>query len=1057
MNAITLPDSLVSQLRSYEGRLRTMEALVAVAGGVVGLLVTYSLLFVFDRFMNTPVWARAVLTCSGAALAAWFAHGWGRHWLWNRRGPAELAKLLQKHFRVLGDRLQGVIELTRTNDLPPNISPALLRAAIRQVAEESGRHDFVDAVPQRPARRWALAGIVMAALVSAPFVFVPRAATNALERWAKPWANIERYTFTTVDALPDALYIPHGEPFELAVGLRPDAEWKPGTASARIEQQEKRVAQVAEGRALFNFPGQTRNGTLSLRFGDYLKDIAVRPLHRPELRELAARVTLPEYLGHPELRLALPGTTADFLEGSSVSFEGKISRDVGTGALAAGKEEFSATAQGSVFTTPAVPLQNLGESVSMRWSDVHGLTPLQPYSLKIGTTQDAPPRVDIEGLDSQEIAMLPTEELRFTLTALDDFGLKEMWVGWTTRSINDKAERKAPEKDWVAQLWEEWKVQAESSKKAPSALPELPHISGGQMIRELSRPLVWSPAAAGIGQDTTVEMTGFALDYLPKREPSTSWKLRILVLSPEKHAEHVRQRMEEALKELDERIRDEERAIEENKAITENKENLNSERTAEEIKRLEASERANREALEKLAERMGEIMKDALRNKDIPSDTLNEWSKTAEALEQKASPEMQKAAEQLSQASQSQQSQQSQQSPQSPQSPQDREKQLAEAQKAQQNALDAMREASKKMQQTNENLFARNFQNRLRLAATVEHQISDGLKQLAKATVGLKPEEIGAGEKKSFDGVATKQDGNVKDVEAIHNDMTSFLRRMPNPKYQSVVTEMEEKRTVPELGELANFVRANLGLKSVGRAKAWGDQLNKWAEMLQDESNGGGGGGGGEMDPDMMELMIALVRLAVAEDNIREQTGGLESTKEKNPNHAADSAKLATVQNQLTGTVKEIEENPKFQKFMGDVGPLLGQVTELMQEVAGELNKPETGEETTATEGIIIEMLVPPDKKGGSDSQSQSPGMAQMQQQMRQMMQQMTRSRTAGGNNAKTASDLAGKVADGPAGRDTANSRTVEKTGGAGNAGEWPEEFREALQSYFQAIEGAKK
>ena len=1039
MTPIALPDSLVAQLQAYERKLRRMETLVAVAGGLAGLLVTYVLLFVFDRFVNTPVWARTVLTCAGAALAAWFAHGWARHWLWNRRGPADLAKLLQRHFRTLGDRLQGVIELTQTDDLPPNISPALLRAAIRQVADDSGRHRFEDAVPKRPARRWALAGIAMAALAAAPFVFVPRAATNALERWAKPWAGIERYTFTTVEALPDDLYIPHGESFELAVGLKPEAEWKPSAATARIEQQEKLEAQVEDSRALFKFPGQTRNGTLGLRFGDYLKDIAVHPLHRPELKDLSARVTLPEYLSHPELRIPLQGTNASFLAGSGVSFAGKISRDVGSGTLAAGKEEFAATTEGASFITPPVALAKLGGEISLRWADIHGLTPLQPYLLKLSTTEDAPPRVDIEGLDTQEIAILPHEEVRFSLNAADDYGLKEMWVGWTTRNINDKpVERKAPDKDWVAQLWNDWRSQAETKKEAPKVLPELPRIEGDRMMRELSRPLVWAPTSAGVGQDTVVELKGYALDYLPGREPGTSWKLTIFVMSPEKHAERLRERMDEVLKQLDERIRDEERAIEENKAIAENKQDLKTDKAAEEIKRVEASERANKDALEKLTEQMGEVMKEALRNKEIPSDTLNEWSKISDTLKQQAAPEMQNASQQMAQASQS---------------PQEREKELAEAMQSQQKALDAMREAASKMKSTNENLFARNFYNRLRLAASVEHQISDGLKNLAKATVGLKPEEIGANEKKSFDGVATKQDGNVKDVDSIQNDMTSFLRRMPNEKYQTVMTEMEEKRAVPELSELANFVRANLGLKSVGRAKAWGIQLDKWAEMLQDECKSQGGGG--EMDPDLLELMIALVRVAVAEDSIREQTGDLERDKEKNPNHAPDSAKLATVQNQLSGAVKEIEENPKFAKFMGDVGPLLDQVTTLMHEVSGALNKPDTGQETVAVEGIIIELLVPPDKKGGSESQS--PSMAKMQQRMQQLMQQMTKSRTAGGNNSRNPSSLEGKTTEGASARDKANARTVEKSGGAANAGEWPEEFREALQSYFQALEETKR
>jgi hypothetical protein len=1046
MNSIHLPDSLVAQLQAYERKLRRMETLVAVAGGLAGLLVTYVLLFVFDRFVNTPIWARAVLTCTGAALAAWFAHGWTRHWLWNRRGPADLAKLLQRHFRVLGDRLQGVIELTQIEELPPNISPALLRAAIRQVADDSGRHHFEDAVPKRPARRWALAGITAAALTAAPFVFAPRAATNALERWAMPWAGVERYTFTTVEALPDDLYIPHGEPFEMSVGLQPDAEWKPLSATARIERQDKLEAQVADSHALFKFPGQTREGTLSLRFGDYLKDISVHPLHRPELKELAARVTLPAYLGHPELRVPVNGTIAEFLAGSSVSFEGKISRGVGSGALIAGPLKLDASANAETFTTPSAELAKLGGEVSMRWTDIHGLTPIQPYALKLGTTQDAPPRIEIQNLDSQEVAILPGEEVRFTLSAVDDYGLKEMWVGWTMRNLNDKPKdpKKADKekgKDWVAQLWDEWKSQAEvkpetADPKKP--VPELPRIAGGQTVRELSRPLAWSPAALGVPPDSVVELTGYALDYLPKREPSTSWKLTIFVLSPEKHAERLRERMDQVLRQLDERIRDEERAIEENKGIAENKEDLKTDKAAEEIKRVEAGEKANKDALDKLSEQMAEVMKDALRNKEMPADTLEEWSKIADALQKQASPKMQEAAQNMAQASQS---------------PQQRSEEMQKAMENQQAALDAMRQAAQKMKTTNENLFARNFYNRLRLAASVEHQISDGLKKLAKATVGLKPEQIGAGEKKAFEGVAGKQDGNVKDVDGIQNDMTTFLRRMPNEKYQTVVSEMEEKRAVPELGELANSVRANLGLKSVGGAKRWGEQLDAWAEMLRDECKCKGGGG--EMDPDLMELMIALVRTAVGEDTIREQTGELEKAKEKNPNHPDDSAKLATTQNQLNGTLQDIGENPKFAKFMGDVAPLLEQVSSLMREVSGELNKPNTGAETASLEGIIIELLVPPDKKGGSASQSQQ--MTQMQKMMQQMMQQMTKSRTAGGNNSRNPSSLEGTTAQGPAGKDKSNLRTVEKSGGAANAGEWPEEFREALQAYFQAMEEKKK
>lgn len=1010
-----------------------METIAAFAGGLAGLLATFVALFVADRFTNTPVAARVVLTLTGALLAAWFARSWARYWLWNRRGAADLAKLLQKHFRLLGDRLQGVIELTQTEELPDNISPALLRAAIKQVAEESGRQDFTKAVPTAPARRWAVAAGIVVALTATPFLFTPRAATNAAQRWAMPWADIERYTFTTVESLPADLYVAHGEKFELAVGLRPDAEWKPSNATAQIVGQEPIKAAVQEEKARFEFPGQTREGVIQLRFGDYLKDITVHPLHRPDLKSLAARIQLPAYLGYPEQKVPLHGSAAEFLTGSSIAFEGTISRSVGSGELTAGTERHAARAEGAQFTTPSLPLEKLGAEIVLRWKDAHGLTPLQPYTVRVSSAKDAEPRIELQGMAEQEFAILPHESIRITLAATDDYGLRETWVAWTSRRVGEKNEpNKRADEDWMKSLMQDWKAQAAKRKAAPTGPAELPRIAGAQTMRELSKPLVWAPKDLGIPADTVVELTGYALDYHPERAPVSSSKYTVHVLSPEKHAERIRERMDQVLKQLDDRIRDEERALEENKAIAADKKNLNADRAAEEIRRVEASEKANQDALKQLADQMAEVMKDALRNKEILHDTMNEWSKIHETLAQKAAPEMQNAQQQMAQASQS---------------AQQREQQLKEAQDHQQNALNAMREAANKMQTTNENLFARNFYNRLRHAAASEGGISDGLKRLAKQTVGLRPDEIAEGEKKEFEGVAVKQDTAVKDVDSIQNDMTAFLRRVPNDKYQAVVTEMEDTKVVSELSELATFVRANLGLKSVGRARAWGEQLNKWAEMIQSEC--ACKGGGGEMDPDMMELMIAMVRAAVAQDGIREQTTELDRQKETNAAYATDAAKLSITQNQLAGTVREMQENPKFLKFMGDVGPVFDKVRELITEVSTDLQRPKTDAETVGVQGMVIELLVPPDKKGGKQSSS----MAQMQKRMQQMMQQMTKARKPGGNNAKASSTLAGVNAEGPAGGKKSNGRTVEKSSGAANAGELPEEFRDALQSYFQRLE----
>ena len=1020
MNAFTLPDSLVTQLRAYEGRLRRMETLAAIAGGVVGLLATFVLLFMVDRFVDTPRMARTFLTLSGGVLAAWFAHAWAAHWLWHRRGPAQLAKLLQRHFKTLGDRLQGIIELTETDDLPPNISPALLRAAIHQVADESSRFNFRSAVPVRPARRWVLAAALLVALAAAPFVFVPKAANNALARWLHPWSQIDRYTFASLEALPDELVVAHGEPFEIACGLKADSAWKPDTAVARMERTDPQQAKFESGHAVFHIAGQTQNGTLSVRVGDATRDIAIRPLHRPEMKELAAHVQLPEYLGYPTATVPIQGGSTEFLEGSKVSFAGKTSRALKDAEMKAAKAEAPASIQEETFTTPAKPVAEIGAEAVFRWADTHGLTPTQPYTLRVNTTKDAEPRVELQGLD-QETAILPNEVLKLNVATSDDYGLKEAWVGWTVHGLE--------------------------SKKNDLGKGDAAHTPGGQMKKEIASAMEFTPALYKIPEDSVVELAAYALDYFPKRKPVESWKYTVYVLSPAKHAERIRQRMDEILKQLDERIRDEERQLDEAKAINDDKKNLAEEKAGEEIKHVEASERANEAALKKMTEEMRDIMRDAMRNKEIPEGTIADWQNITEQLEQKADPPMQQAAESLQQGAQQ---------------PGARESQLAQAQKQQQEALDAMRSAAKKMNTTNENLYARNFYNRMRAAASAEHKISDGLKGLARETAGLRADEIAPAKIKEFGAAAEKQTTNTKDVDSIANDMAAFIKRVPNEKYEVVQKEMTEKKVVSELTELAGFVRQNLGLKSVGRARQWGDQLDEWATMLQSECNCQGGNC--EMDPEVMEFMVAMVRAAVVQDGIREQTQLVDGAKDANPRYGDDSKKLSEQQDDLRGILGALLQKilfdgvakaltdplaaatqpaqSKFEMFK----PAIEGSLKLAGEVTDDLRKPQTDNEVVSIEAAIIELLVPPDKKGGK---------GKAQQMMQKMMAQATKARKAGGNNSKSSSSFAGDATSGAVAKDTTGARRVDKTGGAGNAGEWPEEFRDQLQSYFQQLENS--
>ena len=46
-------------------------------------------------------------------------------------------------------------------------------------------------------------------------------------------------------------------------------------------------------------PGQVENGTLQVQVGDAIAEIKIVPVYRPSLRELTARIQLPDYLHYP--------------------------------------------------------------------------------------------------------------------------------------------------------------------------------------------------------------------------------------------------------------------------------------------------------------------------------------------------------------------------------------------------------------------------------------------------------------------------------------------------------------------------------------------------------------------------------------------------------------------------------------------------------------------------------------------------------------------------------------------------------------------------------------
>ncbi len=324
---LQLPETLQSQLHEFRKRVWSIKMIEAVAGAVFGVVVAFLVLFALDRVWETPLWARcglfaaAIVSCATIPLAA-------HRWIWRNRHLEQLARLLSRKHPQVGDQLLGIIELVRS-DFEQARSRTLCVAAIRQVAEDAQKRDFRDSVPNPRHRLWlALAAVPVVAVLVLLAVF-PAAGTNAWARLLAPWRATPRYTFAAVERLPDRIVVAHGEPFSLALHLTPQTVTRPRDGLAQLGRQQPVAAVLNDGGYNFDLPPQIAPEALAVRIGDWRQRVRVEPMARPELTSAIAEVSLPEYLGLPQVQTKdVRGGALSPVNGSRIRFVATASREL---------------------------------------------------------------------------------------------------------------------------------------------------------------------------------------------------------------------------------------------------------------------------------------------------------------------------------------------------------------------------------------------------------------------------------------------------------------------------------------------------------------------------------------------------------------------------------------------------------------------------------------------------------------------------------------------------------------------------------------------------------
>jgi hypothetical protein len=1084
---IPLPPLLENKLADFRRKVWIVKITEALLAALFGIALSYFLVFVLDRFFETPGWVRLALLAGGSAgLGLGLPLKW-HTWVWRQRRLEDAARLVRRTFPRLGDQLLGIVELAHTEAAQSGRSERLIQAAMAQAAEAVADKDLSEAIPGGQRRRWAWATGALAATLALVAAFASEAAWNAGARWLTPWRNVARFTFTRIEPLPARIVIPAAEPVELPVRLAPDTRTSPASGAALLPQQPPISAPLDAGVYRLKLPPQRRDTALALRFGDFRQSVELVPQPRPELTELAALIELPAYLGQKEpQRTLVRGGSVNVVRGARAGFEARASRRLAEAKMDALPQKVEADR----ILTAAQPVT--GDATrEFFWQDIDGLTPREPLRVKVRAVDDEPPRIAARR-ESVEQVILDSEVITFELSASDDFGVKTMGLEWSGAAQNAS-------------------VHGETT--AAGGAPEK---------REIGGLATFCATRDGVAPQT-LEIRAWADDYLPGRKRAKSPAFVFHILSQTDHALWLNQQFGkwlDAAKETYDREKQLHQTNRELRAL--DFAELDRPANRKLVAAQAAAEAGNASRLSQLNQSGRKLVEHATKNPEFDAPRLESWATMLRSLEQIAAARMPSVSDLLKQTANASEaprgavrkgaeenptqgsqgtgataSQNKGEAPPAAPSPSapvkpavptlaDRESGNllppspadtppkppgagkltlpqttlaaapgskktgpAPAQSPAQEKLDSalaeqkdlLAEFAKVSDELNAilgSLETSTFVKRLKTASRKQIKMADNIRQETLSSFGIQRGKLPEAE--PILGTAKEQSEFVR---VIQEDLEAYATRKSDERFKKITAEMREVEPPKALNRNGERLLTNLSGQTLSGSEFWADTLDRWAEELVAASKCKSSSCSSK-DSLPPEIVLKVMQALRDEIQLRDQTREKQNAKPalKDEQFARDAQKLAekqeTIRGQTQGARGEILEIPEAASKFGKELRLLDSVIEVMAESRDILKRPETGPVAIAAETEAIELLLQtkrsnPNSGGGGGS---GPG--------------------GGGNAASAGSAALADFGPGSDAKTVVSARSVgQATGHAGR--EFPAEYKSGLDAYFNLLEGGKK
>lgn len=1077
---LQIPESLREKLLAFRHRVWRLKMFEALAAALIGVLVGFFLVFTLDRFFDTPsvvrwtIFAAAVIGCALVPVAL-------ERWVLRRRRMDQLARLLAETQPNTGDQLLGVFELSEDSSEQTR-SPELVQAAIEQVAENVMAQDLSSAVPNPQHKQRGITAGVLAAAAVLLLTFTASAAKNAWARFVTPWKDTPRYTYAAIEPLPEALIVPHGEPFSVDIALQESTEWQPSTAQVNLAGQKAAEVSLDNKKYHFELPGQITPAQLAVRVGDFSGQTLVEPKLRPELKSLKAEIALPEYLGRDQkLNRDIRGAKLSVVRGSETTLIATASRELASATINGKPQETSEDR----FSTAPISVEEQA-SIEMEWKDHFGLGGQKPFELTIEAIDDESPSLVCEELPRRKV-LLDSEVLTFKVRARDDFGVKKVGIEW--QGLDNT----------IADLAVGEKV-----------------IGAGKHDAELLELAAAFCAADEKITPQPIAVRVFVEDYLPGRERVYSTTCVFNVMNAEQHAIWISTQLTRWHRmSLD--VRDRELQLyDTNKQLRDlPPEELNRPENLDRLAQQADRERANGRRLANLVRSGESLLKEAMRNPDIGVGHMDRWAEMMKVLKDISGNRMPTVADLLKKASKGNPAAANSPNEKKPQAGQNRltktgaaepkkesdkvaetkpvpsisdiestqlefkpdenpkdpkeskpkqgrltlpntklagngksdaeekPQQEDEADQAVKEQKDLLAEFEKIVDELNEvlaNLEGSTLVKRLKASSRRQQQVAAKLGAMVPESFGATEREK-EGDSETFTELAELELNNSQEASHIMDDMAAYFERSRYDLFGRVLEDMKAQDVTANLRQLGDELRRENGL-SISQAEYWSDTFDRWAEDLVEVTKCGACPGckaKGSLPP---SIVLEVLQLLEGEVKLREQTRVAEQARPavSDTEHMVTANQLSESQHgfqeRIDKVVERILELPDAEAdFAKELG-MLTQVSGVMKETVEILAKPETGSPAIAAETEIIELLLKskrfnPNAGGGGGS---DPG---------------------GGGGGKTETPALALVGAGVNDKEVREEMSATQATGSTGAG-LPEEFRSGLDGYFNQLEAWK-